>query len=175
MKIVTFPQKKKITPQNGLLVFLGKETHSETKSWNSSRISTNKVTTTTVNPGNRRGFCEGSQISSLCLSFFIIFSIFSFFHFSSFSHFFILFHFPSFVFHFSFIFFHFLSFSIMYYHFLSFSFRGGSLNFVTISCDISFKKINVSARLGGYHPFEASFPSLFLPFFHSFFFVLSFF
>ena len=56
MKIVTFLLKK-ITPQNGLLIFIGKETHSETKSWKSSRILTKKVTTTTVNHGNRRGFC----------------------------------------------------------------------------------------------------------------------
>ena len=64
---------KTITPQNGLLIFLGKETHSETKSWKSSRILTKKVTTTTVNPG---GFCECSQISSFfhCSSFFVFFS-----------------------------------------------------------------------------------------------------
>ena len=49
--------RKTVTPQNGLLIFLGKETHSETKSWKSSRNLTKKVTTTTVNPGNRRGFC----------------------------------------------------------------------------------------------------------------------
>ena len=34
MKIATFLGKT-ITPQNGLLIFLGKETHSETKSWKS--------------------------------------------------------------------------------------------------------------------------------------------
>ena len=33
---------KTITPKNGLLIFLGKETHSETKSWKSSRILTKK-------------------------------------------------------------------------------------------------------------------------------------
>ena len=47
---------KTVTSQNGLLIFLTKETHSETKSWKSSRMSAEKVTTTTVNPGNRRGF-----------------------------------------------------------------------------------------------------------------------
>ena len=48
---------KTVRPQNGLLIFLGKQTHSETKSWKSYRILTKKVTTTTVNPGNRGGFC----------------------------------------------------------------------------------------------------------------------
>ena len=56
MKIVTFLRKNDYS-QNGLLIFLGKETHSETKSWKSSRILMKKVTTTTVNPANRRGFC----------------------------------------------------------------------------------------------------------------------
>ena len=56
MKIVTF-LRKNADPQNGLLIFLWKETHSETNSWKSSRILTKKVTTTTVNPGNRGGFC----------------------------------------------------------------------------------------------------------------------
>ena len=46
-----FSSEKRLL-QNGLLIFLGKETHSETKSWKSSRILTKKVTTTTVNPGN---------------------------------------------------------------------------------------------------------------------------
>ena len=68
-----------------------------------------KVTTTTVNPGNRGGFCVWKP-NFFILSLFIIFVIFSFFHFFSFSF--------SFIFlSFSFIFFHFLSF-----HFLSFSF-----------------------------------------------------
>ena len=56
MKIVTFLRKNDYT-QNGLLIFFGKETHSETKSWKSSRILIKKVAITTVNPGNRRGFC----------------------------------------------------------------------------------------------------------------------
>ena len=55
MKIDTFFGKT-ITTQNGLLNFLWKETHSETKSWKSSRTLTKKVTTTTVNLGNCRGF-----------------------------------------------------------------------------------------------------------------------
>ena len=37
MKIDTFLRKNDYT-QNGLLIFLGKETHSETKSWKSSMI-----------------------------------------------------------------------------------------------------------------------------------------
>ena len=37
MKIVTFLRKNDY-PQNGLLIFFGKETHSETKSWKSSRF-----------------------------------------------------------------------------------------------------------------------------------------
>ena len=52
-KIVTFLRD----PAKRVVDFLGKETHSEKKSWKSSRILTKKVTTTTVNPGNRRGFC----------------------------------------------------------------------------------------------------------------------
>ena len=56
MKIVTFLRKNDYLPKR-VVDFLGKETHSETKSWKSSRILKKKVTTTTVNPGNRRGFC----------------------------------------------------------------------------------------------------------------------
>ena len=55
MKIVTF-LRKTLTTKNGLFIFLGKETHSETKSWKSSKILTKKITTTTtttVNLGNR--------------------------------------------------------------------------------------------------------------------------
>ena len=42
MNIVTF-LRKTITTQNGLLIFLWKETHSETKSLKSSRILTKKI------------------------------------------------------------------------------------------------------------------------------------
>ena len=52
-----FSSEKTITSQNGLLIFLWTETHSETKSWKSARLLMNKVTTTTANPGNRRRFC----------------------------------------------------------------------------------------------------------------------
>ena len=56
MKIVTFPRKT-VTPKMGLLMFFWTNTHSENKSWKSLRISLKKVTTTTANPGNERGFC----------------------------------------------------------------------------------------------------------------------
>ena len=113
-------------PQNGLLYFLGKETHSEIKSWKSSRIPTKKVTTTTVNPGNRRGFCVCGQISSIfhCSSFFVIFLfliffIFSFFHFFHFSLFFPFFQFFKFS---LFLFFSFSSFPFLsFFRFLHFS------------------------------------------------------
>ena len=98
-------------PQNGLLIFLLKETHSETKSWKSSRILTKKVTTTTVNLGNRRGFCV--SIHFFIFSFFIIFlHFFRFFIFS-----FLFFAFFIFC-----IFIHFLSFSGMFFLFFFFSF-----------------------------------------------------
>ena len=110
-----------------LLIFFWKETHSETKSWKSSRILTKKVTTTTVNPGNRRGFCVWIHF----FSFFFLFSsfstffrfFFSFFHFSFFFNFFLFLSFSIIFFHFlsfSFIFFPFLSFFIIFFHFLSF-------------------------------------------------------
>ena len=57
MKIVTFLRKNDYHPKRVVDFPLERETHSETKSWKSSRILTKKVTTTTVNPGNRRGFC----------------------------------------------------------------------------------------------------------------------
>ena len=101
-----FSSEKTITPQNGLLIFLGKETHSETKSWKSSRILR-------VNPN-----------FFIFLSFFIIFLLFfSFFIFSFFSffHFFHLFHFFHFSF-FHFFIFHFPSFSFIFFHVRSCSF-----------------------------------------------------
>ena len=81
-----------MTQKKWLLIFCGRETHSEKKKkhWNSSKISSKKVTTTTANAGNRRGSCAAN--------FFICF------HFSSF---FSLFLFISYFFHF----FHFLLFS----------------------------------------------------------------
>ena len=61
---------KNVTPQNGLLMILWKETHSETKSWKSSRISTKKVTTTT-------GFMF--VLFFHCFIYFIILFFFNFF------------------------------------------------------------------------------------------------
>ena len=103
-------------PQNGLLVFLGKETHSETKSWKSSRISYEESYNNNGKPW------KSSRILSVNPKFFIFFL--SFFHFFSFF-FFSIFHF----FHFhclcSFIFFHFFiffNFLFIFFHFFIFSF-----------------------------------------------------
>ena len=130
-------------PQNGLLIFLGKETHTfrnkimeivedfdeksynnNGKPWKSSRILR-------VNPTVFIFF----HFLSFSDMFFHFLSFFYFFNFSIFSlsfTFFTFFHFLSFfifsfVFHFSFfqkifIFFHFLSFSIIFFRFLSISF-----------------------------------------------------
>ena len=115
-------------------------------------------------------------------------SIFSFFfhHFSSFFRFFHFLHFYIF----SFIFFHFLSFSFIFFHFLSFSFIFfhflsvysqnlifWGLNFVTISLDSSYAKINFCAHLGWYtlSALFSFFSYFFPPFFvFSFFFFLIF-
>ena len=134
--------EKTLTPQNRLLIFLGKWTHSETKPWKSSRILR-------LNPN-----------FFICLSFS---SFLHFFHFFSFFQLFIFVHFLHLL-SFSFTFFHFLSFSVTFYHFLSlsitfyhvlscslhflsFSFLVGcsksdflGLNFVTISLDNSYVK-----------------------------------
>ena len=93
--------EKTISTQNGLLIFLGKETHSETQSWKSSRILRVK---------------PNCFIFSLLFFIFFIFFIFLFLHFLSFS--FIFFH----VLSFSFIVFHFMSCSVMFFHCLSLSF-----------------------------------------------------
>ena len=93
-----------------------------TKSWKSSRISTKKVTTTTVNPGNRSGFLRVKPnffIFSIFifLQFFNVFIIFSFF-------FFILLDFYMFSFYLFGISLNFSMFSIFsFFHFSSFSFR----------------------------------------------------
>ena len=170
-----------MTPQNELLVFLGKETHSETKSWKSSRI------------------LRVSPNFFIFLSFFIIFSpflhlsifsffIFHFFHFIIFFifhfiiffivhfftvHFFI-FHFLScffifFVFFLSFsasfffMFLHFVSFSFIFFHFLSFYFYCSFFFFFffsgflrnTIFFGLNCFKISCNISLKKYHSFEA--------------------
>ena len=102
MKIALFFGKNG-DPQNGLLISLGKETHSETKSWKSSRILR-------LNPS---------------FSFFFLFSPFSpfsFFHFFHFFHFFIFSFFLIFFIFFLFVifpFFHFF-FYLFFVFFLSF-------------------------------------------------------
>ena len=158
--------RKTVTTQNGLLIFLGKETHSET------------------NHGNRQGFRRKSYNNNgkpwkssrilrvnpmffIFLSFFFfslfffIFSFFpfSFFHFFSifflfFQFFFLFFHFFhffifSFFSHFFFIYF---IFSFSFFHFFFFLlffffcreaqkyFFFWGLNFVTISLHLSFEK-----------------------------------
>ena len=153
MKIVTFLRKNDYS-QNGLLIFLGKETHSETKSWKSSRILTNKVTTTTVNPANR-----------LLFSFFhfFIFFIFSFCPIFQFSYFFI---------------FHVLSFSLSLLGAQNLIFLG--FNFVTISLDNSYVKNQFwgpSRVVSGGTPLGtlSLFPLLFSPLFFSFFLLFLFF
>ena len=83
-----------------------------------SGISSNKITTTTANPGNRRGFCVESFKD---FTFFMCFHVFSL----SFSHFFInFFHFSHFSIFSFFIFFIFLIFLIFlhFFIFLLFSF-----------------------------------------------------
>ena len=52
-----FSSEKAYHPKRVVDFLLERDTHSETKSWKSLMILTKKVTTTTVNPGNRRGFC----------------------------------------------------------------------------------------------------------------------
>ena len=118
---------KTLTPKNGLLIFLWKETHSETKSWNSSRISTTSYNNNgnpwkssrilRVNPNLFIFLSLFHHLSPFLFVFFfflhfhfLILFIFSIFHFSSFSLFFFSFSFS------------FLSFSIIFYHFLSFFF-----------------------------------------------------
>ena len=152
-----------MTPQNGLLSFLCKETHSETKSWKSSRILR-------VNPifhfsfffiiflhfsffSKKKRFFSFFHYLSFIFHFFN-FSIFHFFMFFIFSFFFSVFHFLSFSLSFFFLF-HFLFFlSFMFFHVLSCSLLGAQnlifwgLNFVTISLDSSYVKINFWAHLG---------------------------
>ena len=130
-----FSSEKTVTQQNGLLIFLGKETHSETKSWKSKNL-TRKVTTTTVNLGIVEDFACESKLFHF-LSFFIFFFIFSFSLFFFF-HFFIFFIF-SFFFLFSFFsIFHF-SFSFIFFVFvLSFLFSFISLSFSFIFLSFSF-------------------------------------
>ena len=139
---------KMVTPQNGLLIFLWKETHSETKSWTSSR-------NLRVKPN-----------FFIVLSFhFVIFYFFSFFLFVFHFFMFFVFYFGiflsfqcfSFISLFQFIFLHFSSFVFSF----SFSFsRLLEIRFFKISCNISLKKKHFLSRLGAYL-FGPSFLSIF--------------
>ena len=111
LKIVTF-LKKTVTPKNNFLIFFQKETHSETKSWKSSRISTKKVPLEIV-----EDFALEAKIHHFSLfSIFFFFSIFSFFF-----DFFIVpfFHFFVFFFFFRFFFFFFVFSSFSFFQFFS--------------------------------------------------------
>ena len=168
-----------------------KVTNNNGKPWKRSRIL--RVTTNFFNFHHFSLFFPFFCFSSFFIFFIVLHSFhflifvhlsslfFMFCHFISFS--FILFHVLSFSF--SFIFFNFsfhfsiLSFFLFLLLFLFFFFffflSGaqnpiflGSLNFVTISPDISLTKFNFSV-LGGIHPFEASFFCFLLFFFFLFF------
>ena len=84
MNIVTFLRKNDETPQ--LVVgFLWERDTFQSKIMEVVRgFRRTKFTTTTVNPGNRRGFCVSNQISSFFFNFhlfssFFFVSVFSFF------------------------------------------------------------------------------------------------
>ena len=166
MKIDAFLRKKRSHTQNGLLIFFGKETHSETKSSKSSRTSTKKVMDIVrdlrVKPNFFIFHCSSFLIFLffnffhffVFFSFFLIFSFFSFLYFFHFLKififsFFLFFHFSSCFFFFLFVssfFLHFSSFFLLFFFSFSFSFLGCSksnffgLNCFKISCNISFHK-----------------------------------
>ena len=68
MKFVTSYEKKNGEAPKLVVDFLRKNTFRKQKSWKSSRILSEKVTTTTANSENRRGFCV-SSFSSFFISF----------------------------------------------------------------------------------------------------------
>ena len=110
MKNVTF-LRKNADPPKRVIHFPGKETHSETKSWKSSRILTKQY-------NNNGKPWKSSRILRVNPNFFIFRSFLSFlsiFSFFFFHHFFIFFYFLSFSFHF-------LSFSVIFSHVISCSF-----------------------------------------------------
>ena len=112
-----------------MLIFLGKETHSETKSWKSSRIVDEKSYNNNGKPWKSSSLtlrvnCCFFYFVFLCSSFFcvffcVFFFVFSFFVFFIFVMFlfFSFFHFLSFCFIY-FIFFHVLSYCFMFFHFV---------------------------------------------------------
>ena len=101
-----FSSEKPMRPQNVLLIFIGKETHSETKSWKSSRILSKKSYNNNGKPWKPSRILRANPNFFIFLSFFIIFlHCFRFFLFFSFS-----------LFSFSFFsFFHFLLFSFFFF------------------------------------------------------------
>ena len=130
---------KTVRPQNGLLIFLQKETHSETKSGKSERISKKKSFNKNGKPWKSSRIL---RVQAKFPHFFVFFHHFSsFFRFFSLFSFFTIFHF--FIFSISFMFFHFLSFSLsflisffIFFNFLSFFF----LSFIVFHC-LSFSFI----------------------------------
>ena len=134
------------TSPNWLLIFLGKDTFRKT-SWKSFRISAKKVTTTTVNPGNRQrilrvktktseifeDFAVVLLFSFMFLHCFFIFPFFVIFHFQHVSPFFFMFH----HFLFFFIVLHFPTFSFLFHHFL-FVFHFSSFFHFFIFCFFPF-------------------------------------
>ena len=174
--------RKTLTPPKRLLIFLGKETHSETKSWKSSMILTKKSYNNNGKLWKLSRSLRVNQNFFIFLSFFIISPFFRFF--------FVIFHFFIFffIFHF-FIFCHVLSFDFylffflfFFFLFLFFLFVGGSnsdffvgLNFVTISLHTFYQKNSFFRHVSGCTPLMPLFlffSSLFFPFVFLLFFFL---
>ena len=115
MKIATFLRKNGDF-QNGLLIFFWKKTHSETKSWKSSRISTKKSYNNNGKPWKSSRLLRVRPNFFIFLSFFIIFLHF----FVVFSSFFLIFPFFHFFHFFMFRFFFLFLFSSCFFIFLHF-------------------------------------------------------
>ena len=116
-EIVTFLWKKGEIPKR-VVDFLGKETHSETKSWKSSRISTKKSYNNNGKPWKSSRILRVKTIFSLFIFRFLFqFLYFSCSSFHSFSSFFFIFYLFSVI--------------SMFFHFLSF------LSFFSFTCGIS--------------------------------------
>ena len=170
-KIATFHWTENDS-QTFVVDFSGKR-HISKKTWKSSRISSNRVTTTTSDPGNRRRLCVWNQEPEKSLEILHFWCFFIFFIFSSFS--FMFFHFLSisFIFlHFSSLFFilcmfhHFSSCSFMFLHFLFIFlhlFHFSSLfSFVHFLSLISFSIFSFFMSFSFFHFFIFSFFSFFM-------------
>ena len=124
-----FSSEKTVRPQNGLLIFLGKETHSETKSWKIVEDFDEKSYNNNGKPWKSSRILR-AKAKLLHFSFFFhhfspFFRFFPFFHFFLFHVFlFSLFFSQFFIFHFFKKSFFLFSFS---FHFLSFSVKGKEL------------------------------------------------